>query len=67
MDPSQSEPLIMKSLIYIEQDLLRCDPAFVLIDSATTLTFSSQISLNRYGFVDKCIRGPKIVVHNAHG
>jgi hypothetical protein len=63
MDSNQSEPL-MKSSFYIERDSLRCD-ALVLIDSATTLCFWSQISLNQNGLVGKCIRGPKIVVHNA--
>jgi len=65
MDPSQSEPL-MKSSISIEQDSLRCD-TFVLIDSAATISFFSQISLNKNGLVGKCIRSPKIFVHNAHG
>jgi hypothetical protein len=49
MDPSQSETL-MKSLISIEQDSLRCD-TFVLIDSAATLSLLSQISLNQNGLV----------------
>jgi hypothetical protein len=63
MDPSQSDSL-MKSLISLEQDSLRCD-TFVLIDSATTLSILSQISLNQNRLVGKCIQGQKIVVHNA--
>jgi len=65
MDPSQSE-FLMKLPISLEQDSLRCD-TYVLIDLAVTLSFASQISLNQNGLVGKCIRGPKIVVHNAHG
>jgi hypothetical protein len=65
MDNSQSDPL-MKSSTSIEHNSLRCD-TFVLIDSAATLSFWSQISLIQNGFVGKCIRGLKIVVHNVHG
>ncbi len=63
MDPSQSDSL-MESPISLEQDSLRWD-TFVLIDSATTLSFLSQIYLNQNGLVGKYIQGPKIVVHNA--
>ena len=63
MDPSQSDSL-MKPPISWEHDSLRCNIC-VLIDSATTLRFASYLSLNQNGLVGKCIRGPKIVVHNA--
>jgi hypothetical protein len=62
MDPSQSDSL-MKSPISLDQDSLRCD-TFVLIDSVTTLSFLSQISLNQNGLVGKSIQGPNNVVHN---
>jgi len=66
MDPSQSDSL-MRSPVSLEHDSSRCDTC-VLIDSAATLSFASQLSLNHNGFVGKCIRGPKSGVHNnAHG
>jgi hypothetical protein len=49
MDPSQSGSL-MKPPVSLEQDSLRCDTG-VLIDSATTLSFASQVSLNQNGLV----------------
>jgi hypothetical protein len=64
MDTSQSDSL-MKPLDSLEQDSLRCDTC-VLIDSTTTLSFASGLSLNLNGLVGKCIRGSKIVVYNAH-
>jgi len=63
MDPSQSDSP-MKSPVSLEQDSFRCD-SFVLIDSATTLSVASHLSLNHNGLVRKCTRGPKNVVHNA--
>jgi len=70
MDPSQSDSRIksffflMKSFISVERDSSRKD-TFVLIDSATTLSFfESDIFETKY-LVGKCIHGPKIVVHNA--
>ena len=61
MDPSLSNSL-MKSPISLKQDSLRWN-TFVLIDSATTLSFFSQIPLNQKGLVGKCIQVPKTVVH----
>jgi hypothetical protein len=39
----------------------------VLVDSSIIVCVASQISLNQNGLVGKCIRGLKLVVHNAHG
>ena len=63
MYPSQSDSL-MKSFIFLDTDSLQCD-TFVLIDSAATLRFLSQISLNQNGLVGKRVQGRKIVAHNA--
>jgi len=65
MDPSHSDSRF-EPPASLEHNLLRCDIC-VLIDPNATLSFASQISLNQNGLVGKCIRGPKIVVHNAHG
>ena len=65
MDLSQSLSLV-KLPISLERDSLRCDTC-VLINSVVALSFVSQISLNQNGLVGKCIRGQKIIVHNAHG
>ena len=65
MDPSQSDSL-MKPTIPLEQGSLRCATC-VLIDSTTTQCFASPLSLSKNGLVGNCIRGAKIVVHNAHG
>jgi hypothetical protein len=65
MDPSQSDSL-MKHLVSLQHDSLQYDTC-VLIDSTATLSFVNRISLNQNGLVGKCIRGSKIVVHNAHG
>ena len=65
IDPSQSKPLL-KLPNSIEQESLRCDTS-VLIDLAAYLGFESQQSLNQNSLVGKCIRGPKIVVHNVYG
>ena len=39
----------------------------VLIDLAGILSFASKKSLKYNSLVGKCIRGPKIVVHNVYG
>jgi hypothetical protein len=65
IDPSQSKPLL-KLPNSIEQESLRCDTS-VLIDLAAYLGFESQQSLNQNSLVGKCIRGPKIGVHNVYG
>ncbi len=60
MDPNQPKPL-MKLPISIRQDssLYRTS---VLIDSAESLNFVSQVFLTRNNILGKCTRGPKIDV-----
>jgi len=55
----------MKLPIYMEKDSLLYNIS-VLIDSSTTLNFVSQDFLIRNNLLEKCNRGPKIIVQIAN-
>jgi hypothetical protein len=64
MDPNQPKPLI-KLPHSIEQESMQYHTS-VLIDLATTLNFVSQDFLTRNNLLEKCTRGPKVIVRIAN-